>query len=87
MCERCLPEAVVKAIALDDVQVLLRYWDEEMHPIPDDEWGPDHPMFSALCLVAYAIEDIGEALMTEEQRLATLIRSSFFNPALPLARA
>jgi hypothetical protein len=81
-----IPQYLLTAVALDDVQVLLKYWDEVMHPIPDEEWGPSHPLFELCCFVAYAIEDIGEKLMTADQLVSSRQRESFHNPALPRAR-
>lgn len=86
MTERDIPQYLLTAVAIDDVQVLLKFWDEVMHPIPDEEWGPEHPLFGLCCCVCYAIEDIGEKVMTDEQRLSSRQRESFSNPALPVAR-
>lgn len=87
MSEFHIPDDIFTAVDAGDVQRLLRFWGEVVHPIPEETWGPQHPLFEVCCYVAYAIEDIGETLMTDEQRLLSHQRESFNNPALPYALA
>ena len=82
-----IPQYLITAVILEDLPVLLRFWEEVAHPIPDEGWGPDHPLFPVVCYVAYAIEDYGVTCMDEEQRLASLWRESVHNPKLPYAWA
>lgn len=82
-----IPRHLLTAVAIDDVQVLLNWWDEVVHPIPDDDWGPSHPLWDLVLYVAYAIDDYGGTLLTEEQRISTMQREGLWNPALPMATA
>lgn len=66
-----VPQHLLTAVVLDEVQVLLKHWDEVMHPIAEEHWGPSHLPFREICFVAYAIEDIGETL--DDRRTAALI--------------
>ena len=81
------PEYLTRAVASDNLPVLLKFWTEVVHPIPDEVWGPAHPLWDLVLYVAYAIDDYGETLLTEEQRISTLQLEGLCNPALPEARA
>ncbi len=82
-----IPQHLLTAVAIDDVQALLTWWHEVVHPIPDEVWGPTHPLWEQVLYVAYAIDDYGETLLTDAQRLSTLQREGLWNPALAAARA
>lgn len=72
-----IPEAIVEASVTGDVPRLLRFWEEEAWPIPDKDFVPTHPLFTAVHYVSRNLDLIAAERMSPEEALATEERLRF----------
>jgi len=68
-----VPPYLVNAFKAGDVPLLLRFWEREVWPLPD-EGIDEHPLWPSVAYAAMALDFIGMWLCTDEQRKATVLR-------------
>lgn len=65
---------VVTAAAADDLRRLLAFWEHVVWPIPEADFGEQHPVFPSAVHAALALDALGEERMTRAQQLETARR-------------
>lgn len=65
---------VVTAAAADDLRRLLAFWEQVVWPIPDAEFGEQHPLFESAVHASWALDALGEDRMSRAEHLETARR-------------